>query len=136
MIVGKKDSARRALSPIERTVQLRLYRPFLLPARCPCSLYRRRERSVPAADRAHSLRKKPLSLKRDPVVPGFASHETLLCSPERKFCSNRVKTDADLNTNIRRLHCLGDSSGWTRWRMTASVMGVLMGREIIRQENI
>ena len=98
---------------------------------CALSLrpYRRRERSVPAADRAHSLRKKHLSLKRDPVVPGFASHETLLCS-------NRVKMDADLNTNIRRLHCLGDFSGWTRWRMTASIMGVLMGREIIRQENI
>ena len=79
---------------------------------------------------------KNLSLKRDPVVPGFASYETLLCSPERKFCSNRVKTDADLNMNIRRLHCLGDSSGWTRWRMMASVMGVLIGREIIRQENI
>ena len=69
-------------------------------------------------------------------MPGFASHETLLCSPERKFCSNRVKMDADLNTNIRRLHGPGDSSGWTRWRMTASVMGVLMGRKIIRQENI
>lgn len=26
--------------------------------------------------------------------------------------------------------------GWTRGRMTASVMGVLMGRKIIRQENI
>ena len=75
------------------------------------------------------MRKKHLSLKRDPVVPDFASHETLLCS-------NRVKMDADLNTNIRRLHCLGDSSGWTRGRMTASVMGVLIGREIIRQENI
>ena len=75
------------------------------------------------------MRKKHLSLKRDPFVPGFASHETLLCS-------NRVKMDADLNTNIRRLHCLGDSSGWTRGLMMASVMGVLMGREIIRQENI
>ena len=115
------------------------------------------------------MRKKPLSLKRDPVwdacarsdghafaampyrsmtniinfikavdpiVPGFASYETLLYSPELKFYSNRVKMDADLNTNIRRLHCLGDSSGWTRGLMMASVMGVLMGREIIRQENI
>ena len=82
------------------------------------------------------MRKKPLSLKRDPVVPGFASHETLLCSPERMFCSNRVKMDADLNTNIRRLHCPGDSSGWTRGLMMPSVTGVLMGREIIRQENI
>ena len=44
--------------------------------------------------------------------------------------------DADLNTNIRRLRCLGDSSGWTRGRMTASVMGVLMGLKIIRQKNI
>ena len=69
-------------------------------------------------------------------MPGFVSYETLLCSPERKFCSNRVKTDADLNTNIRHFHCLGDFSGWTRGRMTASIMGVLMGREIIRQENI
>ena len=82
------------------------------------------------------MRKTPLSLKRDSVVSGFALYETLLCSPERKFCSNRVKMDADLNTNIRRLHCLGDSSGWTRGLMMASVMGVLMGREIIRQKNI
>ena len=67
---------------------------------------------------------------------GFASYETLLYSPELKFYSNRVKMDADLNTNIRRLHCLGDSSGWTRGLMMASVMGVLMGREVIRQENI
>ena len=72
----------------------------------------------------------------DQVVPGFASYETLLYSPELKFYSNRVKMDADLNTNIRRLHCLGDSSGWTRGLMMASVMGVLMGREILRQENI
>ena len=62
-------------------------------------------------------------------MPDFASHETLLCS-------NRVKMDADLNTNIRCLHGPGDSSGWTRGRMMASVMGVLMGRKIIRQENI
>ena len=72
----------------------------------------------------------------DQVVPGFASYETLLYSPELKFYSNRVKMDADLNTNIRRLHCPGDSSGWTRGLMMASVMGVLMGREIIRQENV
>ena len=72
----------------------------------------------------------------DQVVPGFASYETLLYSPELKFYSNRVKMDADLNTNIRRLHCLGDSFGWTRGLMMASVMGVLMGREILRQENI
>ncbi|NLT63276.1 MAG: FAD-binding protein [Clostridiales bacterium] len=71
----------------------------------------------------------------DHVVPGFASNETLLYSPELKFYSNRVKMDRDLNTNVRGLHCLGDSSGWTRGLMMASVMGVLMGRKIAAQEN-
>lgn len=71
----------------------------------------------------------------DHVVPGFASYETLLYSPELKFYSNRIKMDASLNTNVKGLHCLGDSSGWTRGLMMASVMGVLMGRLISEEEN-
>ena len=67
----------------------------------------------------------------DIVVPGFASTETLLYSPELKFYSNRVKMDERFNTNIKGLHCLGDSSGWTRGLMMASVMGVLMGKYIM-----
>ena len=67
----------------------------------------------------------------DHVVPGFASTETLLYSPELKFYSNRVKMDKDFNTNIKGLHCLGDSSGWTRGLMMASVMGVIMGRKLV-----
>ncbi len=67
----------------------------------------------------------------DHVVPGFASTETLLYSPELKFYSNRVKMDEKFNTNVKGLHCLGDSSGWTRGLMMASVMGVLMGRELV-----
>ena len=67
----------------------------------------------------------------DHVVPGFAATETLLYSPELKFYSNRVKMDTDFNTNVRGLHCLGDSSGWTRGLMMASVMGVLMGRNLV-----
>ena len=70
----------------------------------------------------------------DIVVPGFASIETLLYSPELKFYSNRIKMDADFNTSIEGLHCLGDSSGWTRGLMMASVMGVLMGRRIAAQQ--
>lgn len=70
----------------------------------------------------------------DEVVPGFASHETLLYSPELKFYSNRVKMDERFNTNISGLHCLGDSSGWTRGLMMASVMGVLMGRILTEKE--
>ena len=67
----------------------------------------------------------------DYVVPGFASSETLLYSPELKFYSNRIKMDKDFNTNVKGLYCLGDSSGWTRGLMMASVMGVLMGRKLV-----
>ena len=67
------------------------------------------------------------------VVPGFASKETLLYGPEIKFYSNKINMDESFNTNIEGLHCLGDSSGWTRGLMMASVMGVLMGR-IISEE--
>ncbi len=69
----------------------------------------------------------------DHVVPGFASYETLLYSPELKFYSNRIKMDENLETNVKGLHCLGDSSGWTRGLMMASVMGVLMGRILSSQ---
>lgn len=69
----------------------------------------------------------------DQVVPGFASIETLLYSPELKFYSNRVKMDKEFNTNLRGLHCLGDSSGWTRGLMMASAMGVLMGRRLANE---
>ena len=72
----------------------------------------------------------------DEVVPGFASNETLLYSPELKFYSNRVKMDTDFNTNIEGLHCLGDSSGWTRGLMMASAMGVLMGRRLAAEEGL
>ena len=62
----------------------------------------------------------------DEVVPGFASGETLLYSPELKFYSNKVKMDTNLNTNIQGLHCLGDSSCLLytscAWKRPISVM--------------
>ena len=70
----------------------------------------------------------------DQVVPGFASYETLLYSPELKFYSNRVRMDERLNTSVQGLHCLGDSSGWTRGLMMASAMGVMMGRILSEEE--
>ena len=70
----------------------------------------------------------------DHVVPGFASVETLLYSPELKFYSNRVKMDQNFDTSVPGLHCLGDASGWTRGLMMASVMGVLMGRRLLEKE--
>ena len=66
----------------------------------------------------------------DVIVPGFASGETLLYSPELKFYSNKIKMDEDLSTSIAHLHCLGDSTGWTRGLMMASVMGVYLARKM------
>ena len=70
----------------------------------------------------------------DHVVPGFASVETLLYSPELKFYSNKVNIDTDLKTSIRNFFCLGDASGWTRGLMMASVMGVFMARKLLEEE--
>lgn len=67
----------------------------------------------------------------DEVVPGFAANETLLYSPELKFYSNKVKMDRNLSTNVKNLYCLGDSSGWTRGLMMASVMGIHMARVLL-----
>lgn len=67
----------------------------------------------------------------DHVVAGFAAPETLLYSPELKFYSNRVKMDSTFTTSMENLYCLGDSSGWTRGLMMASVMGVLMARKLV-----
>lgn len=67
------------------------------------------------------------------VVPGFAGRETLLYGPEVKFYSNRVNLNENFDTNIKGLHCLGDSSGWTRGLMMASAMGVLMGQIICKK---
>ena len=76
------------------------------------------------------------SVDGSPVeVVDLASGETLLYSPELKFYSNKVKMDTNLNTNIQGLHCLGDSSGWTRGLMMASAMGVLMGRKLLEKES-
>lgn len=69
----------------------------------------------------------------DHVVPGFAGTETLLYSPELKFYSNKVKMDENFRTNVSDLYCLGDSSGWTRGLMMASVMGVLMGQKLAEE---
>lgn len=67
----------------------------------------------------------------DSVLPGFASPETLLYGPEVKFYSNQISLTSDFETSVKNLHCLGDSSGWTRGLMMASAMGVMMARKIV-----
>lgn len=69
----------------------------------------------------------------DKVVPGIANDETLLYAPELKFYSNKITLDKDLKSSLNGLYCLGDSSGWTRGLMMASVMGVYCARKIWRK---
>lgn len=71
----------------------------------------------------------------DKVVPGIANAETLLYAPELKFYSNKVMMDTNLNTSMKDLYCLGDSSGWTRGLMMASCMGVYMARQLLNSTN-
>ena len=42
--------------------------------------------------------------------------------------------DEKLTTSVKNLHCLGDSSGWTRGLMMASAMGVYMARQLMNEE--
>lgn len=70
----------------------------------------------------------------DKVVPGIANSETLLYAPELKFYSNKVEMDYKLNTSMKNLYCLGDSSGWTRGLMMASCMGVYCADIIMMEE--
>ena len=69
----------------------------------------------------------------DKVVPGIANSETLLYAPELKFYSNKVTMNETLNTSLKNLYCLGDSSGWTRGLMMASVMGVYCANLILTE---
>ena len=71
----------------------------------------------------------------DKIFPGFGGSETLLYAPEIKFYSNRIKMDESFTTNVKNLYCLGDSSGWTRGLMMASVMGVVMARRLLGRKD-
>ena len=43
----------------------------------------------------------------------------------------KIDIDENFETNIKGLYCLGDSSGWTRGLMMASLMGVQMAKKLI-----
>lgn len=60
----------------------------------------------------------------DNVVPGFASADNLLYSPEIKFYSNELVIDKNFETSVSGLYSIGDAGGLTRGLMQASVSGV------------
>ena len=62
----------------------------------------------------------------DNVVPGFASADNLLYSPEIKFYSNELVIDKNFETSVKGLYSIGDAGGLTRGLMQASVSGVYL----------
>lgn len=67
----------------------------------------------------------------DKVTPGFASSDLLLYFPEIKFRSTRVVIDENMETTIKGLYSVGDSSGYGSGLNIAAVMGILAARHII-----
>lgn len=64
----------------------------------------------------------------DNVIPGFASADNLLYSPEIKFYSNELVIDNNFETSVSGLYSIGDAGGLTRGLMQASVSGVHLAR--------
>jgi len=67
----------------------------------------------------------------DKVTPGFASSDLLLYFPEIKFRSTRVVIDENMETTIKGLYSVGDSSGYGSGLNIAAVMGIIAARHII-----
>ncbi len=67
----------------------------------------------------------------DKVTPGFASSDLLLYFPEIKFRSTRVVIDKNMETSIKGLYSVGDSSGYGSGLNIAAVMGILAARHIV-----
>lgn len=68
------------------------------------------------------------------VAPGIASKHTLLYGIEVKFYSNKVEADErTFETRLPDLYVGGDGSGYTRGLLQASMMGVVIARNMIEK---
>jgi len=68
----------------------------------------------------------------DKVLPGVNAGSTLLYAPEVKFRSTKVKTDANMETNIKNLFVAGDASGMAGSITGAGATGIMAARGIIK----
>jgi uncharacterized FAD-dependent dehydrogenase len=66
----------------------------------------------------------------DKLVPGVASHHTLLYGIEVKFYSSRPQLSPSLETEVKGMFAIGDGAGVSRGLIQASVSGVVAAREI------
>jgi uncharacterized FAD-dependent dehydrogenase len=66
----------------------------------------------------------------DKIAPGTANESTLLYGVEVKFYNSIVEVDNNLETQVKGLYVLGDSSGLTHSLSQASASGVYAARVI------
>jgi uncharacterized protein len=66
----------------------------------------------------------------DKIAPGTANESTLLYGVEVKFYNSKVEVDKNLETKVKGLYILGDSSGVTHSLSQASASGVHAARVI------
>jgi uncharacterized FAD-dependent dehydrogenase len=71
----------------------------------------------------------------DKIAPGTANEDTLLYGVEVKFYNSQVEVDNNLETIIKGLYILGDSSGVTHSLSQASASGVYVARLLCKEYN-
>ncbi|NFP93380.1 NAD(P)/FAD-dependent oxidoreductase [Clostridium sporogenes] len=72
----------------------------------------------------------------DNIAPGTANEDTLLYGVEVKFYNSNVELSSNLETQIKGLYILGDSSGVTHSLSQASASGVYAARILMKKHNV
>ncbi len=70
--------------------------------------------------------------KLDSVLPGINSGSTLLYAPEVKYRGSKIKTDKNLETNIKNLYVAGDGAGVSGNIIGAAVTGIMAVNGMIK----
>jgi len=68
----------------------------------------------------------------DSVMPGINSGSTLLYAPEVKFRSTKVKTNPNMETNVKNLFVAGDASGMAGSITGAAATGMMAARGMLK----
>ena len=65
-------------------------------------------------------------------MPGINSGSTLLYAPEVKFRSTKVKTNPNMETNVKNLFVAGDASGMAGSITGAAATGMMAARGMLK----
>ncbi len=72
----------------------------------------------------------------DVMMPGIASHYTLLYVPEIKYYSVKARVNRFMETNVENVFVAGDGAGLSRGINVAAATGVLAARGILLKEGL